>query len=142
MTQTGIELESAALRVFWTAKIKGPDNRINNQFYVTRTGYWRGSPLELVRWFDEQADSLRFPTEVFRLQPERIGVRDWPTESAAAFGQYEMLLEACEKLNDQNPQLMPLPPGRGILYVSGRITALEWLEIRDEVCARRFVGGS
>lgn len=130
-TQVG---ESPALRVFWTAHMRGPDNQVNEHFYVTRSGYWHGSVKALVCWFARQADTLRTPCEAFRLMPESIGVRDWPTT-------LDILNAAAAALQDEVPSLLPLPPGKGILYVSGHIEEDEWLEIRDAANGRRVLRG-
>jgi hypothetical protein len=130
-TQVG---EPPTLKVWWTAHMKGLDNQVNEHFYVTRSGYWHGSVLGLVRWFTAQAQILRTPCEAFKLMPERIGVRDWPST-------LEMLNAASAALDDQNPSLLPLPPGHGVLYISGHVTEGEWLEIRDAACGRRVLRG-
>jgi hypothetical protein len=122
------------LKVWWTAHMRGPDNKVNEHFYLTRSGYWHGSVKALVAWFTKQSETLRTPCEAFRLMPEQIGVRDWPTT-------LEMLNAAAEALQDDVPELLPLPPGKGILYISGHVSEDEWVEIREAAHGRRALRG-
>jgi hypothetical protein len=132
VTQVG---EPPTLKVWWTAHLRGPDLEVSPHFYLIRCGYWRGSVRELVAWFTEQAECLRTPCEAFKLTPESIEMQEWPST-------VDMFTTACRQLGDDNPSLLPLPPGRGILYVSGHVTESEWIELRYGANARRSMANA
>lgn len=109
--------------------MRNPDHRTNEHWYVVRSGYWHGSVLDLIAWFQTNADALRTPAPAHQLAPDSVSTRRWGAT-------LEMLNVASTALNDATPSLLPLPAGRGILYVSGHVTESEWKEIRDAANGR------